>query len=99
MTAYINSYEELLQKDESFAIHGRNIQTLAIEMYKIVNNLSLDIMTLVVQLKGTNHYCSRFLCKSKNVKTVRYGTDTISSLGRKIREIIPNDLKNGTSLS
>ena len=31
----ISSFHELLQKDHSFTIHHRNIQSLAIELYKI----------------------------------------------------------------
>ena len=32
--------DELLHKDNSLIIHERNIQALAIEMYKIMNNIS-----------------------------------------------------------
>ena len=35
----ITSFEELLVKDKTFTIHHQNIQSLAIEMYKTVNNL------------------------------------------------------------
>ena len=35
----ITSFEELLVKDKNFTIHHQNIQSLAIEMYKVVNNL------------------------------------------------------------
>ena len=35
----ITSFEELLVKDKTFAIHHQNIQSLGIEMYKAVNNL------------------------------------------------------------
>ena len=35
----ITSFEELLVKDKIFTIHHQNIQSLAIEMYKAVNNL------------------------------------------------------------
>ena len=37
---YTSSFNELLVKDSSVSIHHRNIQYVAIEMYKIVNNLS-----------------------------------------------------------
>ena len=35
----ITSFEELLVKDKTFTMHHQNIQSLAIEMYKAVNNL------------------------------------------------------------
>ena len=92
------TYEELLRKDNSFTVHERNIQALAIEMYKMCNNLSPDIMKLVIPLKGTSQYCSRFPFKTRNVNTVRYGTETISFLGPKILSIIPNEFKSSTSL-
>ena len=36
-----SSFEELLAKDDGVTIHERNIQTLAIELYKVANGLSL----------------------------------------------------------
>ena len=38
------SFEELLELDKSFKIHHRNIQSLAIELFKIKNNLSVTII-------------------------------------------------------
>ena len=35
----ITSFEELLVEDKTVAIHYQNIQSLAIDMYKAVNNL------------------------------------------------------------
>ena len=35
----ITSFEELLVKGKTFTIHHQNIQSLAIQMYKVVNNL------------------------------------------------------------
>ena len=35
----VTSFEEWLVKDKTFTIHNQNIQSLAIEMYKAVNNL------------------------------------------------------------
>ena len=32
-------FEELLFKDKTFTIHHQNVQSMAIEMYKAVNNL------------------------------------------------------------
>ena len=46
-----SSFEELLAKNESFTIHERNIQTLAIELYKVWHGQSPKIMELVLPLK------------------------------------------------
>ena len=37
---HISSFDELLKKDRSFCIHHRNIQSLAIELYKFLHGLS-----------------------------------------------------------
>ena len=41
---YISTFSELLKLDNSFTVHERNIQTLAIELFKVVHNLSPEIM-------------------------------------------------------
>ena len=38
----ITSFEELLVKNRTFTTHHQNIQSLAIEMYKPVNNLPVE---------------------------------------------------------
>ena len=48
-----STFEQLLQKDGSFTIHERNIQALAIELYKIINGISPDIMKQVPPLKDS----------------------------------------------
>ena len=41
---YVSTFNELLTADKSFTIHHKNVQTLAIEMYKVTNDLSPVIM-------------------------------------------------------
>ena len=45
------TFEDLLQKDNSFSIHHRNLQKLATEIYKVNNNLSPTIMEGFFQLE------------------------------------------------
>ena len=89
-----SSFEELLAKDESFTIHERNIQTLAIELYKVWYGLSPKIMELVFPLKGNAKYPreNSFLCR--NIKTVNHGSETLAHLGPKIWSLVPADWKN-----
>ena len=94
-----STFEQLLQKDGYFTIHERNIQALAIELYKIINGISPDIMKQVLSLKDCNIYSSRFPFKSRNVHTVYFGTETISSIGPKIWQIIPTVIKNAATLN
>ena len=41
-----NTFEELLELDNSVSIHYKNLQCLAIELYKIFNGISLDIIKM-----------------------------------------------------
>ena len=95
----VSSFEELRIKDNSFTIHERNIQTLAIELYKVVNGLSPKIMELVIPLKGKVRYPSENKFITRNVRSVRYGTETIAHLGHKIWAIIPRKIKEEPSLT
>ena len=71
----ISSFEELLTRDNSFTIHERNIQTLAIELYKIVNRLSPKIMDLIFPLKDKIRYPNENIFITKTIKTVSWGSE------------------------
>ena len=47
---YTSTFEELLNKDESVSIHHRNIQLVAIQMFKVKNGLCPKIMKDLFQL-------------------------------------------------
>ena len=76
------TFQELLDLDESMSIHHRNIQKLAIEMFKIKNNLSPPLMQEIFK-DNTNIYDFRNkrCWEPTNVRTVHYGTETISYRG------------------
>ena len=89
----VSSFEELLVKDESFTVHERNIQTLAIELYKAAYHLSPKIMEFIFPLKVQPTYEGESIFETFNVKTVSWGTETLAHLGPQIWSIIPNDMK------
>ena len=88
------SFEELLAKDESFTIHERNIQTMAIELYKVKYGLAPKIMNLIFPLQANMTYPGQNDFVSRNVKNVSYGTETLAHLGPKIWALVPNDIKD-----
>ena len=51
-----SSFEQLLGNDNSVSIHHRNIQTLAIEMYKVTNGLSPEIMNEIFQIREESRF-------------------------------------------
>jgi len=71
---------------------------LAIEVLKVVNGLSPKIMNSVFTLKKDLTHCSKQISITRNVRTVNYGLETISTLGPKIWSILPNEIKLSTDL-
>ena len=76
---HFSSFEELLSKDKSVTVHQRNLQILTTKMYKLLNGLSPDIMQDIFETKS-NYYNIRNApaFSTRNIKTVRYGLQTIS---------------------
>ena len=91
-----SSFTELLNKDNSVSIHIRNIQRLAIEMFRFYNGLSPPLMSNMFKLKAENSYNLRQVSEFSRpmVKSVYHGTESISYLGPKIWDILPEKLKN-----
>ena len=91
-----SSFNELLDEDSSFSIHQRNVQSLAIEIYKYLHGLSPAILNEVFKVNETIPYDLRMRNElyARNPKTVRYGTETISFLSPKIWSLIPQNIKD-----
>ena len=95
-----SSYEELLDKDNSVPIHQKNLQKLAIEMFKTYTGMTPQIMNEVFPRNYTLNYNLRRHPEfaSRAINTVHYGSESLSFLGPKIWEMLPVDLKNSDSL-
>ena len=76
-------------------MHHRNIQTLAIEIYKHILGLSPAIMRKVFKINRTLPYnlrlCNEF--SSRVPKTVKYGTEAISLIAPKVWALVPGKTK------
>ena len=81
-----SSFTELLNKSNSVSVHIRNIQRLAIEMFRFYNGLPPPLMSNMFKLKVENSYNLRQVSEFSGlmVKSVYHETEIISCLGRKI---------------
>ena len=79
-----SSFENLLKKDNSVSIHHRNIQALATEMFKFKNNVAPEIMKELFAPKMSSY--------------VWRGTKSVSYLGPKMWDLVPNEIKESESL-
>ena len=88
-------------KDGTVSLHHRNIQVLAIEMYKIKNDLSTEILSNIFTQRTQNHYSLQNASDFQIpfVRTVYQETESISYLGPKIWDIVPAEMKNAISLN
>ena len=68
-----SSFNELFDKDGSFTIHQRNVQSLANEFYKYLHGLSPAILSEVFKVNDTMPYHLRTRNKlyARNPKTVQ----------------------------
>ena len=97
-----SSYEEnLLEKDNSVSIHHKNIQALAIEMFKVKHKLCPEITGDIFMERTNNQYNLRnrpdFI--TPQVHSVFHGTESISYLGPKIWDIALEEFKHKKSLN
>ena len=95
----ISTFEELLNKDGSFCIHHRNLQKLAIEMYKVKQNMAPELMNnIFIQKENAYNLRRKHIWKMRAVKSVYHGTESLSFRGPKTWDILPTDIKNSESL-
>ena len=95
-----SNFEDLLKKSNSVSIHHRNLQHIAIEIYKALNGLSTTLMRELFKMKVRKYdFRSGNTIVSNNPHTTKYGLNTISYLAPKIWEKVPYDIKRSESLN
>ena len=91
---YKSTFQELQDKDASFSVHHRNIQTLAIKICKHIHGLSLAIMGEVFKINRNfpHNLRTHYDFSSRVPKTVKYGTETNSFLAPKVWTLVPEKI-------
>ena len=77
---YTASFEQLLIKDDSVSIHHRNVQKVAIEMFKVKNNLCPEFIKRLFHLNNTKTRSNASFHRPM-VNTVYYGEQSLRSFG------------------
>ena len=95
---YESDYDTLLQRANKPTIELRKLRFLAIEIFKTINDLNPQYMKEIFTLntrKETRD--SKLIVKSQNTK--RYGNDTLRSLGPRIWNKLPQNIKEAKNLN
>ena len=90
---YSSSYEQLLTLANKPTLEVRKLRLLAIEIFKTINYLNPIYMKDIFSLNTRDGSRDNIL-KVKTQKSKRYGTDTLRSLGPKIWNQLPNEIRN-----
>jgi len=89
------SFQDLLIKDKSFTIHHQNIQTLAIEIYKAVNDLpGGNLKELFVKRNDNYNLRSESELVVPGINTVTRGKKSIRYFGSILWNSIPSNIRN-----
>ena len=96
---YNATFSELLSKDKSVTIHQRNLQLLATEILKTKWIKSKNYEEIFTFKNVDYDLRNNTSLKIGNLKTVYYGTESLTNLDVKIWNIQPNEYKELKSLS
>ena len=90
-----SSFHELLTKDRSVSVHTRNLQILATEMYKVSKGICPTVFSNIFKASPPINYNLRHTSEFAipHVNSVYNGTESISVLGPKIWNMVPQNIK------
>ena len=83
----------MLKIDKSYNIHHKNIQTLAIELYKVKSNLSNQIMQEIFEKRQNLDLRFQPDFVFPGVNTTYFGLHSLRYFSSKIWNAIPDEIK------
>ena len=93
-------FDRILEDNKQKSIHQKNIESLAIEIYKFQAGLTPPIMSDLFVTRENNYNLRNFQeLESSLRRTVKFGTETISYRGSQIWNLIPERLRTLETLN
>ena len=96
---YESTFEQLLIKNKTIASHKKNLQYLAIEIYKTFNGLNPSFMDEIFSINECPYYLRNSQFKTAEPHYKIYGFNTVSYRCSQIWNSIPNEIKYSPTLS
>ena len=94
-----SSFKEVLRKDNSFPVHHGNIQSLAMELFSVKENLSNTVINDILQARALAYNLrSQTEFARSFVNTSRFGLNSLPYFASKVWNIVPSDIKNASNL-
>ena len=96
---YNSTFTDLLKRDNSVSIHHRNIQHVAIEMYKVINDMSPLLMKNLFEIKQTANRSGKSFIRQP-VKSVFKGVNSLRNFGPIVWDtMLPKGYKSISTLN
>ena len=95
-----STFQELLDKDNSVLLHHRNIRVLATKIYKVLHGYSPAILNKIFVPSHCKYdFCKNNSLERRSLNTIRYETESLSFLGPKIWDMVPDYIKSSETMS
>ena len=91
---YISSFEDLLKKDTSFKIYQKNIQSLAIELFKVEIGIANPNLCDIFPRSIDYNLRSQTEFSVSSVNTTQFGLNSLRYFASKIWNMVPLEFKN-----
>ena len=94
---YTSDFEVLLENSNEKPVHQKCIELLMIEVYKYLNGLFHDMSDIFKLRENTYNLRNFHICESQNIRTKKFGLDSIAYTAIQLWKNVPEDIRNSTS--
>ena len=94
-----SSFTELFKKDNWVCIHYRNIQSFAIELYKVKHTISNSLILDIFPHRLVDYYLRTQTDLIKpSTNFTRYGLKSLNVFALKVWDMIPDEIKSSSTV-